>query len=109
MSLVRDVAEVDADLTVLDLAQAAAPLALDADGLLALLDEGGGVEDEDAVGLSQALADLAGEFGDEGLVVPGGLADELLEPLALAVVKVGDALGVLALYALGESRREVPL
>src|SRR4051794_24682956 len=38
VALVRDVSQVDAELTVLEFAQAAAPLAGDADGLLALLD-----------------------------------------------------------------------
>jgi len=94
--LAADVAQVDAHLAVVEFAQPAAPLALHADRLAALLGEGGGVEDEDRVGLAQLCAHLACQLIEQGLVVPVGLAEELLESLALAVVQVGDALGVLA-------------
>src|SRR5262249_51260965 len=106
VALMADVAEVDADLAIVDLAEPAAPLTLHADGLVALLDEGGGVEDQHAVGRAETLADLACKFADEGLVVPGGLAEELLESLAFAVVQVGDALGVLA-RKVGEQSADV--
>src|SRR5262249_3438860 len=95
--LAADVAEVEADLAVVDLAEPAAPLPLDADGFRPLLGEGGGVEDQDAVGLTPFGADLPHQFGEAGLVVPGGLDDELLQALAFAVVEVGDGLHVLAL------------
>src|SRR5262249_24509929 len=100
------VAEVDADLAALEFAQPAAPLPLHADGLLALLGEGGGGEDPHAARLAEALPDLAGQLGDEGAVVPAGLSDELLQALALAVVKVGDGLSVLALEV-GEQAADV--
>ena len=106
MALAGDVAQVDADLAVLDLSEASAPLALDADGLGALLGEGGGGEDEDAVGLAQLGPDLAGQLGDEGPVVPEYLADELLESLAFAVVQVGDGLDILA-SQVGEQAADV--
>src|SRR5262249_42154682 len=76
------------------------------DGLLALLGEGGRVEDDDAAGLAQLLPDLAGQLADQGSVVPVGLAEELLEALALAVVQVGDGLSVLA-GELGEQAADV--
>ena len=65
VALVRDVAEEDADLAVLDLAEPPAPLALYSDGLLALPGEGGGVEDKDGVGLAQVGTDLALQVGIE--------------------------------------------
>ncbi len=96
VALVADVAEVDTDLAVFDFAKAAAPLALYAHGLGALLGEGGGVEDQDGGVLTQTVADLAGKFADQRGMVPVNLSDELLEPLAFSVMEVGDALGVLA-------------
>ena len=101
-----DVGEVDADLAVVDLAQAAAPLPLHADRGGALLGEGRRVEDEDPVGATQLLAHLAGQFGEPGVVVPGGLADELLQRLAVLVVQVGDGLDVLVLQA-GDQARDI--
>ena len=56
----------------------------------------GNIEDQHAVGLAQFGRDLARQFVEEGAVVPVGLAEELLKPLALAVVQVGDGLSVLA-------------
>jgi hypothetical protein len=78
------------------LSQAAAPLPLHPGRGGALLGEGGGVEDEDAVSLPQLRGDLTGQFADQRALVPGGLAEELLQALPLLVVEVGDALGVLA-------------
>jgi hypothetical protein len=69
---------------------------LHADGLGALLGEGGGIEDQHAVGLSPLGADLVGQFREEGLVFPVGLSDELLQSLSLAVMQVGNGLGILA-------------
>jgi hypothetical protein len=101
-----DVGEVDADLTVVDLAQPAAPLPLHADGGVALFGECRGVEDEDAVGAAQLLAYLSGQLGQPGVVVPGGLADELLEGFAFVIVEVGDRLDVLVLQA-GEQSGDI--
>ena len=91
-----DVTQVNADLTVVDLAQPAAPLSLHADGLLALLGEGRGVENQHAVVLAQFGSDLAYQFGQQGPVVPFRLADELLQALAFAVMQVGDGFDILA-------------
>src|SRR5262249_10242857 len=57
----------------------------------------GGVEDQDAIRLAQGLAHLAGQLAQQGAVVPEGLAQEVLEGVALLVKEVGDRLTVLAL------------
>jgi hypothetical protein len=103
---VADVAEVDTDLAVLNFAKATTPLTLDANGLFALLDEGGRIEDEDTIGLAQTLCYLVDQFADERFVIPGNLTDELLETLTFAVVKVGDTLSILALQV-GEQTADV--
>jgi hypothetical protein len=90
------VAQVDADRAVVDLAQPAAPLPLHAHRRRPLLGEGRRVEHQHPVGFAELFTDLAGQFGEQGPVPPGGLAEELLQPLAFLVVQVGDALGVLA-------------
>src|SRR6185437_4505814 len=51
------VAKEDADLAVLDLAEVAAPLPLHSAGLGAFLGDAGGIEDEDALGVSDLGAD----------------------------------------------------
>ena len=93
------VGQEDADLAVVDLAQPAAPLAGDAAGLGPLLGEGAGVDDHDAVGLGQLLADVAPQLGHHGLVVPLAGADEELDRLAGQAGLDGDRLAGLALQA----------
>src|SRR6516164_5758184 len=73
-----DVAEVDADLAVVDLAQPAAPLPLYAHRFAAFLGEGRRVKNEYRVGLA-----------------PFRLADELLQALAFAVVQAMDSMSLL--------------
>jgi hypothetical protein len=92
-----DVPEVDPDLAVLDLSQPTAPLPGHTDRRGPLLRERRRVEHEDAIGFAEFLADLVDELGQQWLVVPGWLADELLQRLALLVVEVGDGLDVLGL------------
>ena len=94
---IADVAQEDADLAVLDLAEPAAPLPLHADRGGSLLGEGRGVEHEHGVAAADGVGDLTGQLVDEGVVVPGHLADEALDGLAVEVVAVGDRLGVLAI------------
>jgi hypothetical protein len=72
-----------------------------------VLGEGGRVEHQHGVRFAQLRPDLAGQFGKQGAVVPGGLADELLEGLAVLVVVVRDRLGVLAAEA-GQEPLGVP-
>src|SRR3954452_5739008 len=81
MSLGADVVDADGDLTVGLLAQGAAILPLDADGMLALLGEAGVVEDEDPLGAGEGLGQVLSIAPGESLVVPGALVDELLEGL----------------------------
>ena len=88
-----------ADLAVVDLAQAAAPLAGHAAGGVPLLGEGRAVQDEDAVGVAQFLGDVAAQFGPDGVVVPAAVADELLQVAALEPGLRGDGLGGLTLQA----------
>jgi len=88
----RHVPEKDAHLTVVGLAQSPAPLTRHADGLGSLLGEAGRVEDEHGIGFADPRADLGGEGGHQGFVIPRHLTDELLQPLAALVVQVGDAL-----------------
>ena len=57
-------------------------------------------------GVPSSRPDLAGQFAEQGPVVPGGGADEVLEAVAVVVVAVGDRLGVLALQV-GEEPGEV--
>ena len=76
------VGQEDTHLAVVDLAQAAAPLAVDAAGFSPLLGEAAGVDDHDAVGLGQLLADMPPQLGHHGLVVPLAGADEELDRLA---------------------------
>ncbi len=103
---VGDLTEEDAHLTVLDLAEPAAPLALHAHRGGALLGEGRGVEDEHGVGLPDRDDNLAGPFADERFVVLIDLTEEPLDDLAVAVVTVGEGLGVLALDV-GEQSGEI--
>ena len=91
-----DVSQVDADLAVVDLAQPAAPLSLHAHRFTAFFGESRGVEHEHAIGLAQFRSHLPCQFGQQGPMVPVGLADELLQALALAVVQVGDGFDILA-------------
>ena len=53
----RDIGREDAELAVLLLARPAAPLAGHAETVLALLGEGGGVQDDDPLGFAQFLGD----------------------------------------------------
>ena len=101
-----DVSHEDADLAVVDLAEPAAPLAGHADRLGPLLGERRGVEDDHGVGLAEVLADLAGQGGEQRLVVPGDRPDEVLQALPLVVMEVGDRLAGLA-RELGEEAGHV--
>ena len=91
-----DIAEEDADLAVVDLAEPAAPLPLDATGVLALLGEAGAVTDENALGIPPDLDDMLPQTVQHRPVLPGGGADEVLQVLAANVGEVGDGLAGLA-------------
>src|SRR5205807_769272 len=77
------VGEEDADLAVVLLAEPAAPLPGDPARLAARLGEAAGVEDQDRPRVGEDLADVAAEFGHDGVVVPAACADEVLDGLAV--------------------------
>ena len=66
-------------------------------GVVALLGEGRGVQDEDAVGVGQLLGDVAAQLVADGGVVPAAGADEQLQGAALLAGLAGDGLRGLAL------------
>jgi hypothetical protein len=76
------VSEEDADLAVIDFAEATTPLTGHAARLGAFLGEAGGVEDEGGLGVADLFANVAAEFGGDGRIVPLGGADEELEGTA---------------------------
>src|SRR4051794_35379772 len=71
----------DGDLAVGFLAQLAAVLTLDTDGVLALLGEAGIVDDEDPRGAGQGYGHDTAIAPKDLLLVPGALVDELLQGL----------------------------
>ena len=88
----RGVGQEDAELTVLLLAQPAAPLAGHPATVGALFGEGAGVEHEHAVRSRQLLTDVPPQFGHDLLVVPNAAADEEFEVLAWDAGLGGDRL-----------------
>jgi hypothetical protein len=54
------------------------------------------------------FADLPGQFRKPGAVVPGRLADELLQGLPFLVVQVGNGLDVLVLQVGQQARVVTP-
>ena len=81
MPLGADVVERDGDLAVGLLAQLAAVLMLDADGVLPLLGEAGIVDDEDPLGAGEGPGHQRAIAMEDPLFVPGALIDELLQGL----------------------------
>src|SRR6185437_10240308 len=97
MTLGADVVDRRGDLAIGFLPQRPAILALDTDGVLALLGEAGVVDDEDALRIGEGLGQQRTIAFQDLLLVPGALVDELLEGL-LGVLDVqiggrGDAPG----------------
>src|SRR5262249_24829892 len=80
-----------ADLAVTDLAQGAGVLALHADGVRPLLGEAGVVQDQQALA-TQGAAQVLGQLIADGSLVPGALAEELLQALLVIVRTTVDAL-----------------
>ena len=92
----RRVGQEKADLMVLDLAQAAAPLARDAARVPPLLGRAVVIQDQDGLRVAQFLTDVAAEFrADGGVVSPAG-ADEVLQGSAFLPGLGGNRLGGLA-------------
>ena len=95
-----DVVDRDGHLAVGLLAQLAAVLMLDADGVLALLGEAGIVDDEDPLGTGQGLSHHGAIALANLLLVPGALVDELLQGL-LGVFDVEQVVGLGTRAAMG--------
>jgi hypothetical protein len=66
---------------------------------VALLGEGGAIQDEGRVVIAQLLADVAAQLFEDGLVNPLAGTDEQLQGAALETGVVGDGFGGLALQA----------
>jgi hypothetical protein len=91
VALGADVVGGDGDLAVGLLAQRAAVLLLDADGVSPLLGEGDVVEEEVALGAGESLRQVGTVAAEDVGLVPGALVDDLLQglPGSLAVQAVG--------------------
>src|SRR5262249_8801802 len=76
------------------------------DGLRALLGEGRRVENQHPIVVAQFGSHLARQFRQQGLMVPVGLSNKLLQALAFAVMQVGDGFDILAAQ-LGEEALDV--
>src|SRR5262245_17985030 len=99
LALAADITEEDADLTILDLAEPAAPLPLYATRVVPRLRERTGIEHEHGVGIRQFLSNVLAKFGHHALVVPRAGADKMLHRLALQSSLIGDRLGRLTIQA----------
>ncbi len=94
-----------AHLTGVDFALVATPLALHPDRRRAPLRDTVGIKGDDAVGLPSLLDHLSDQHRDQGTMIPGRGADEVLHDLALDLDQRRDVLGILALQE-GEETRE---
>ncbi len=104
----RGVCQVDAHLAVVDLAEPAAPLSLDAHRRITFLRVGRWVKHQHPVRFAQGKTDLPSQFHQQGLVIPRTLADKLLQSLPLLVAQVSDRFHVLPLQARHQARQVVP-
>jgi hypothetical protein len=86
-----DVVDRDGDLAVGFLTQRTAVLPLDPNGVRALLGEGDVVEEEQAFGAGEGLAQVGAVALKDGLLIPRALVDELLE--GLLGIGAGEAVG----------------
>src|SRR5262245_6680748 len=98
MLVVRDVPHVDPDLAIVDLPPVAAPLALDTHRVRAPFGETAGIKSDDAIRLPQPLDHLSDQHLDQGPVIPGRRADEVLDDLALDIDQGRDRLSILAVH-----------
>jgi hypothetical protein len=87
-----NVADEDPHLAIFLLPQTAAPLTDDADGVGTLLGETAGVEDQNSVGITEDLGDLAMKLASNVEILPLPLPDEPLQALARMMVRDGDRL-----------------
>ena len=83
MARARDVPQIDRDLTMVDFAQAATPLACHAHRVGPGRGKGRRIHHHHAIGLAQVLRDLACQFLPQEGILPLGPADEALEGEAI--------------------------
>lgn len=93
------VCQEDTDLAVVDLAQSAAPLAVDPTGLRPFLGERAGVDHHNAVGFTQRLAYMIAQLFHHSFVIPLARSDEGLDRLAVQSRLDRDRFAGLALQA----------
>src|SRR5262249_50056290 len=98
MVLFRDVAHEHPDLTIVDLAPVAAPLALYTHRMGAALGKTARIEGDDPIGLAQPLGHLTHQHPDQWPVVPWCDTDKVLQDLSLDIDPGRDCLGILAWY-----------
>ncbi len=102
------IAQVDSDLTVINLAKPTAPLPLHADRLGSLFGKGRRIEDQHAVIFTQFSSHLVCQLGQHRTMIPFRLADELLQCLSLTVMKIRDRFNVLAIQVGQQTRNILP-
>ena len=98
MLFARDIAQGDGDLTVIELAQAATPLARHADRLGTGCDQGGRIAHQPALGVPQLLRDLACQLLAQGGIIPRSPAHEALQGQPALSEAVRDRFDVFACH-----------
>src|SRR5215475_1310714 len=87
MVVARDVRHEHAHLAVIDFASVATPLPLHSNRMRPALGEAAGIKGENTIGFAQPLDHLADEHGHQGPMIPGHCADEVLDDLALDLLR----------------------
>ena len=98
MARARHVAHVDGDLTGVDLAQAATPLARHPHRLSTRLGKPSGIEHQHAVGLSQVLCDLARQLLAQGHILPRSPANAALQGQAVLSKAIRNRFDIFAFH-----------
>src|SRR6516165_781582 len=113
VTLARCIGQEHSHLAILKLAEASAPLTIHAARLRSLLREGTTIDNKDAIGITQLLADMAAQFGHDLFVIPQTRADKMLHRLTRSIHPIRDRLGGLsfqvAQLSLNHQRRQFPL
>src|SRR4029450_12781128 len=98
MTRTRHVAQVAGDLTVVDLAQAAAPLARHTHRLGSRLGQARGVEDQYALGVAQVRGDLSRQLLAQGPLLPRSPANEALQGETVLSKAIRDRFDIFAFH-----------
>src|SRR5438132_12005426 len=80
-----DIAHKDADLTIVDLAPMATPLAFDAHRMRPAFGKAARIKGDDAIGLAQSTGHLRHQHLDQRAMIPWCDADEFLYDLSLDI------------------------